>query len=68
MDIYFKEEYAKIYELNGDGKVEKFNYECKEGRVEYIFLKKLEQKNIMISRLPMVMAVLFFSHPPRKFK
>lgn len=41
MDIYFKEEYARIYELNGDGKVEKFNYESEEGRVEYLFLKKL---------------------------
>ena len=40
MDIYFKEEYAKLYELNGDGKAEKFNYESKDGRVEYIFLKR----------------------------
>lgn len=40
MDIYFKEEYAKIYELNGDGKVEKFNFESDDGRAEYIFLKR----------------------------
>ncbi|MCS5420930.1 MULTISPECIES: GNAT family N-acetyltransferase [Psychrilyobacter] len=40
MGIYFKEEYAKIYELNGDGKVEKFQYEGGDGRVEYLFLKR----------------------------
>lgn len=40
MEIYFENEYAKIYELNGDGKVEKFKYESEDGRVEYLFLKR----------------------------
>ncbi len=40
MDIYFKDEYARIYELNGDGKVKKFNYESEYGKVEYLFLKR----------------------------
>ena len=46
MDIYFREEYAKIYELNGDGNVEKFNYKSEKGRVEYLFLKRPIETNL----------------------
>lgn len=39
-DIYFTEEYCRIYELNGDGKLETFRFQGEEGRVEYNFLKR----------------------------
>lgn len=48
-DIYFDEEYANIYELNGDGKVEIYNYDSSTGKVRYVYLKReinlLEKKN-----------------------
>jgi hypothetical protein len=40
MDIYFREEYAKIYELNGEGKTTIFTWEGELGKVRYIFLKR----------------------------
>lgn len=40
LDIYFKEEYGKIYELNGDGKLQIFRIENEEGSVIYNFLKR----------------------------
>ncbi|MGL5098617.1 MAG: lipid II:glycine glycyltransferase FemX [Fusobacteriaceae bacterium] len=39
-DIYFKEEYGKIYELNGDGKLETFKIDGENGSVIYNFLKR----------------------------
>ncbi|MGL4567675.1 MAG: GNAT family N-acetyltransferase [Fusobacteriaceae bacterium] len=40
MDIYFKKEYGKIFELNGDGKLEVFKIDCEFGKVNYQFLKR----------------------------
>ncbi|MGL5543073.1 MAG: lipid II:glycine glycyltransferase FemX [Fusobacteriaceae bacterium] len=40
LDIYFKEEYGKIYELNGEGKLETFQLKSEWGTVIYHFLKK----------------------------
>lgn len=40
MDIYFKEEYAKIYELNGEGIVKVYSSQSLIGKVRYIFLKR----------------------------
>lgn len=40
MDIYFREEYAKICELNGEGKAVVFTDESELGKVRYIFLKR----------------------------
>ncbi|MGL4253946.1 MAG: GNAT family N-acetyltransferase [Fusobacteriaceae bacterium] len=39
-DIYFTEEYGKIYELNGDGKLEIFKFQSEKGGVQYSFLKR----------------------------
>lgn len=40
IDIYFREEYGKIYELNGDGKLETFRIEGRNGKLIYHFLKR----------------------------
>ncbi len=40
MEIYFEEEYVKLYELNGEGKLEKFEFENELGKVRYLFLKR----------------------------
>lgn len=40
MDIYFTEEYGKVYEANGEGKLERFKLESKNGKVIYYFLKR----------------------------
>lgn len=38
IDIYFTENYGKIYERNNDGILKKYHYESKLGKVEYVFL------------------------------
>lgn len=40
LDIYFSEEYGKVYEANGEGKLENFKLESKNGKVIYYFLKR----------------------------
>lgn len=40
LDIYFKEEYGKIYELNGEGELQQFRLENQYGTVIYNFLKR----------------------------
>ncbi|MGL4402165.1 MAG: lipid II:glycine glycyltransferase FemX [Fusobacteriaceae bacterium] len=40
LDIYFKEEYGKIYELNGEGKLGTFKIDGENGSVIYNFLKR----------------------------
>lgn len=39
-DIYFNENYGKIYELNGDGKLKTYYLECEYGKVYYNFLMR----------------------------
>lgn len=40
MEIYFEEDYVKIYELNGEGTLEVFEFENDLGKVRYLFLKR----------------------------
>ena len=72
MDIYFKEEYAKLYEKNGDGKVEFFNFLCDKGKVEYIFLKRpihlLDEKHFDITTPYGYGGPLFFPNNPDDLK
>lgn len=44
-DVYFEEEYGKIYENYGDGKVEVFEYESQFGKVHYLFLTRKIDNN-----------------------
>lgn len=37
-DIYFTDEYIKLYEMNNDGKFESFQFKCKYGEILYSFL------------------------------
>lgn len=39
-DIYFTDRYCKIYEENGDGKLEVFTFQTKNGKIIYKFLKR----------------------------
>lgn len=40
MDIYFKEEYAKLYENIENGKMEKFEYKSELGIIRNVFIKR----------------------------
>jgi serine/alanine adding enzyme len=48
-DIYFVDEYCKVYEKNNDGQFQSFQMECKYGRICYNFLLReiqlLPEKN-----------------------
>lgn len=41
LDIYFWDEYAKIYEQVESGEVEKFTYKNEKGEIHYQFIKRL---------------------------
>lgn len=39
-DIYFLEQYGKIFEINGEGKLETYLFENSDGRILYRYLKR----------------------------